>query len=325
MKNIFSRSFGHRQGFSLAEMITTLVIGAMVLVAILNIYSRAERSAAAITRQVESTQIATEVLQLIAEDIDKLIGAGSDVSMRVENKFNSDGYSSARLEIEKSIYDRKNKKQTFERIIWQSNYDFASDVEGLVLYRSHSGMGLEDRLLDDKRAEWELDYSFVPVCEGVTHFRIQIPREEDFLERWTRKSLPSGLVVTVSFAEPFDTSLGTLDVAEEEKVVRTMAVDRTKKAKFRVVPLDMAALLGMETPAEDEQLAQSGEGEEDFETGEGGRTGQDKPKQSLRDKMLQGSGSGGMRQGSGSTRGKSGSGRTRSSSTRRNSASPTSK
>ena len=56
MKKIFGTSRA-RAGFSLAEVITSLTIGAMVLVAVLVVYNRAERSAAAITRKLDRSRL----------------------------------------------------------------------------------------------------------------------------------------------------------------------------------------------------------------------------------------------------------------------------
>jgi hypothetical protein len=215
-------------GFSLAEVLAALTIGAMVLVSVLGIYSRAERSAAAITRRLDSSRVPCEVLQRIAEDLDRIIASGSDTKVTVENKFDN-LYPTARLTFLKTIYDRRNRKQTFERIVWQTNYDY--DANSLVLYRSHSGIALEDKLLDEQKEDWEREL-FVPICPGVTFFKIEVPVGEDFQDKWTSSSLPPGIVVTISFAQPFKTLAGTLDVPDVEKITRTIALDRTRKIKF---------------------------------------------------------------------------------------------
>lgn len=228
-------TFRRRRGFSLAEVLAALMIAAMVLVAVLSIYSRAESSAAAITRKLDSSRLPCEVLQRIAEDLDRIIASGSDTKITIENKF-INGYPAARLTILKTIYDGSNKQQTFEEIIWQGSYDYDSDIEGLVLYRSYSSeVGLlEDKLLDEQREGWERPYSFVPICAGVTFFKIQVPVGEKLQDEWTSGSLPGGIVVTISFAEPFETLSNTWDVADAGKIARTIAIDRTRKIKFTI-------------------------------------------------------------------------------------------
>ena len=227
MKKVFN-TYREPQGFSLAEVLAALTIGAMVLVAVLSVYSRAERSAAAITRKLDSSRLPCEVLQHIAEDLDRMTTAGSDTKITIENKF-VNGFSTARLTIEQTIYDKKNKKQTYEKIVWQTNID--SDANGLVLYRSHSGMALEDKLLDEQKESWEQEL-FVPLCTGITFFKVQVPIGENLQDKWTSSSLPRGIAVTISFAEPFKTLAGTLDVPDAKKITRTIAIDRTRKIKF---------------------------------------------------------------------------------------------
>lgn len=226
-----------RLGFSLAEVLAAITIGAMVLAAVLTIYSRVERSAAALTHKLDSSRLPSEVLQRIAEDLDGIVAAGSSTKITIENKLEN-GFPAARLTILKTFHDSRNAEQTFEEIIWQSSYDFESDADGLVLYRSYSGIALEDKLLDEKRESWEKAYSFVPICNGVTFFKIQVPQGEDFQDQWVSPLLPNGITVTISFAEASKTVRGTMDVPDEEKIARTIAVDRTRKIKFEIVPKD---------------------------------------------------------------------------------------
>jgi len=245
-----------RPGFSLAEVLAAITIGAMVLAAVLGIYGRVERSAAALTRKLDSSRLPSEVLQRIAEDLDGIVAAGSDTKITIENKFDN-GFPAARLTILKTFHDSRNAEQTFEEIVWQSSYDLESDADGLVLYRSYSGIALEDKLLDEKRENWERAYSFVPICNGVTFFKIQVPQGEDFQDQWTGPLLPNGITVTISFAEASKTVRGTMDVPDEEKIARTIAVDRTRKIKFEIVPeeYDQDEEQGLEPVPDDGTLA----------------------------------------------------------------------
>jgi hypothetical protein len=228
---------GFRRGLSLGEMLMALVIGAMVLSAVLTLYSRADRSAAAILNRIDGSRVASEVLQRIAEDLDRAISAGSDATITIDNKFDN-GLAKAQLVIRRAIYDSQNNEQTFEEIIWQAAYDYDSTAPGLVLYRSYQGIGMEDRLLDEQREDWEKIYPFVPVCRGVTFFKIEVPRGDTTMEKWTGPLLPPGIKITISFAEPFQTVTGTLDVSDEYKVSRTIAVDRTRKIAFEMPPAE---------------------------------------------------------------------------------------
>ena len=261
MKKVFWKTKGFSKGFSLAELLASLVIGTLILVAVFGVYSRAQRSSSAIIRKIDSVSLSTEVLQRIAEDLDRIIspvthGNVSYTKVTVENKLDH-LFSMARLTIERSIYGRNDKPKILDKIVWQSGFDYDGDANGLVLYRSHSGIVMEDKLLDEQKERFEREM-FVPVCEGVTFFKIQIPQgsisssasaaerqaeaateagvviyeEDSFLDKWDKSTLPPGVVVTISFAEPFKTVAGTIEVADEQKVRRTIAIDRTKEISF---------------------------------------------------------------------------------------------
>jgi prepilin-type N-terminal cleavage/methylation domain-containing protein len=72
-----------RSGFSLAEVLAAMVIAALVMVAVLGIYSRAESVAATIKRKFDSSRLPTEILQRIAEDLDQIMT--SDAYTKVSN------------------------------------------------------------------------------------------------------------------------------------------------------------------------------------------------------------------------------------------------
>jgi len=213
-------------------MLAALVIAAMVLTAILSVYARANRAAQAVRKKIETPVLAAEVLQLIARDLDRLVGA-EDVSIQIRNGFDN-GFVTAQLVLRRTVRDIQNKEQLLEEIIWRGAYDYDSAIPGLVIYRSHEGVGLEDKLLDQKREKLESQYPLIPVCRGVTFFKIEVPKGISFVDRWSDASLPPGVKVTLSFAKPYETVRGTLDVQDYEKTSRTIAIDRTRAIKFAV-------------------------------------------------------------------------------------------
>lgn len=233
-------------GFSLAEVLTALVIASMVLVTVLGIYSRAESVSATITRRFEDARLPCEVLQRIAEDLDRMLVSDASVKVTINNKF-VHGYATAQLAITKTITDSKKSLKVLEQIIWQTNYDY--DANGLILYRHRSSeVGLlEDKLLDAEREKWEQDL-FIPICEGITFFNIQALRNDQVIDKWNGP-LPPGIEVSISFADPFKTVDNTWDVYEEQKFKRTIAIDRTRKLKFKIemqtqkTPQDLSSVL----------------------------------------------------------------------------------
>ncbi len=221
----------HQAGFSLAEMLAAVIIGAMILTAVLGIYGRANRAADAVLRKIESPSVASEVLQLIAEDLGRTLGAG-DVSVQIRNGFDN-GFVRAELVLRRTFHDKDNKEQTLEEITWRAGYDHEGLRPGLILYRSYEGIAPEDKLLDDNRADWEKNYPFVPICRGMTFFQVQAYKGDELLEQWAASSPPPGGVkVTISFVEPYETVRGTYDVLEQDRISRTIVIDAARKIKF---------------------------------------------------------------------------------------------
>jgi hypothetical protein len=217
-------------------MLVALVIGAMVLTAILTVYSRANQSADAVLEKIEHPALATEVLQRLAEDLERVQGSGQDTTIEIKNG-SDNGLAKAQLVIRRTIRDTKGDEKTFEEITWRAGYDYEGSSPGLVIYRAHEGINLEDKLLDPKRKSWESNYPLVPLCRGVTFFRIEVPQGDKSVDEWSGLVLPPGVRVTVSFAEPHETVRGAWDVREEEKISRTIAIDKTRKIKF-VIPVE---------------------------------------------------------------------------------------
>ena len=57
-----------RPAFSLAETVTVLVITALILIAVINIYNRVKTAAASVTTMFEKNDLPNEILQRLAED-----------------------------------------------------------------------------------------------------------------------------------------------------------------------------------------------------------------------------------------------------------------
>ena len=232
------KSIQYRKGLSLVETITVLAITAMLIMAVLQIYGRVKDSAASINSSLDKNVLPREILHKIAEDLDKLAATGLDTTITINNKFDG-GYNTAQMIIENKIYDKKNEPQIFEKIVWQSHYDPFED--SLVLYRSHSGLNLEDKVTDNDLAEVQAGGSelFIPLAAGITLFKIEVPKDETFLEKWTEKKLPQSIVVTISFTEPIEIAPGQTEIPEEEMTQRTIAIDRTKKIQYIFVKKDV--------------------------------------------------------------------------------------
>jgi hypothetical protein len=153
------------------------------------------------------------------------------VIVQIRNGFDN-GFVRAELVLRRMFHDKENKEQVLEEIIWRAGYDHQGDTPGLIIYRSREGMGREDKLLEDQRADWEKNYPFVPICRGVTFFQIQAYKGEELVDQWPPSVPPAGVKVTISFAEPYETVRGTRDVPDEQKIGRTFVIDAMRKIKF---------------------------------------------------------------------------------------------
>jgi prepilin-type N-terminal cleavage/methylation domain-containing protein len=234
--NIASKA-NSRRAFSLIEIITVMVISSMVMMSTLAIFQRVKSATASVNRKLDQEDVADEILQRIAEDIDRLITDGFDTTVTINNKMEND-FNKSQLIIENKFYDKSNRAKTFEKVIWQSDYD---ELEGMtILYRHHGGLCLEDKILDGELQEKQADNNalFIPLCWGMTLFEIVVPRKDaEPLRRWTSK-LPKSIAVSISFAEPMENFDGTLEVADEDRITRYIAVNRTQKMKFVIEKKD---------------------------------------------------------------------------------------
>jgi len=224
------------RGFSLAEVLAALTIGSLVTIAVLGVYHRAEKSVAALTHRLDGSRLPGEVLQRIAEDLDNIISSSSDAKITIDNKFENIASGvrvpAARLAITRTIEDSKDKEQIFKEIIWQSSYDFDGASNSLTLYRSSGGLDMEDKVLEMYKDDLERE-AFVPICSGITFFKIGALSGKEPIEKWNGTP-PRGIVVTISLAEPYKKADGTFDVPDEEKITRTIAIDRTRKISFSI-------------------------------------------------------------------------------------------
>jgi hypothetical protein len=260
-----SKHQAHYKGFSLIEALVALVTAVMTLVVVFAIYDRARRASDSITRKLDSYVMPSEITQRIAEDIDRLAGPGADAAITIANSFQS-GLPAAQLTISSRISDKDGKQQILEKVVWQTDYEMPTGR--LILYRSHSGLIWEDNLLDKKqRADWTPDRQlFVPMCTGISYFKVQVPppqnfisqwndpnrqtaaarqdrydqkvEEQKFLDIWNQPQLPPAILITISFAAPIEGRvIGGAEVPDDQKIKRTIVIDRSKKMKFVYVPL----------------------------------------------------------------------------------------
>ena len=168
----------NRRGFSLIEIMAVLMIVTMVTLAALAVFNRARTASASIGRRLDRNDTSLEVLQRVAEDLDRLVKPGYDMKVTVANKI-IDGFNKSQLVIQSNLYDKDGKSIVFEKVIWQTQYDAFEDT--LILYRGHFGINLDDKILSVEEAERKkIDQKpFVPVCAGMTLFEFTVPQGDN--------------------------------------------------------------------------------------------------------------------------------------------------
>ncbi|OHB44276.1 MAG: hypothetical protein A2178_00480 [Planctomycetes bacterium GWC2_49_10] len=169
----------HKRAFTVIESLVTLVIAALMLFALFGVYDRCRKVYNSITAKIESSLLPGDICQRIAEDIDRIAVPGSDAKMEISSSF-AGGFPTSRLRISREFLDKKGKPEVLEEVIWQASIDLAS--KRMMLWRSHAGLIWEDRLLDEEeRRDWTSSRRvFVPVCSGLTYFKVQVPKFPEY-------------------------------------------------------------------------------------------------------------------------------------------------
>ena len=240
MKELYTKNHlpENPSAFTLVEIITVLAIASMIIIATINVYGRVKATTDSINAHLDENILPKEILQRIAEDLDTLAAPGFDTTVTIRNKIDST-YNVSQLVIENKFYDAQDKPQTFQKVTWQNEYDPFSD--STILYRAHSGLQLEDPVIDADKSvlDSQAYYQnrgielFIPLASGITFFKIEVLEKEKLLPAWSKKELPKAVVVTISFAPFVQDVDGSFYIPEEEKISRTIAVDRTRKIAYK--------------------------------------------------------------------------------------------
>jgi type II secretory pathway pseudopilin PulG len=224
-----------RGALTLVEVVVVLMLAGVIILAVLGIYNRVRASAVVILDRLEQNRLQTEVLQKIAEDIDRLAAPGFDAIINFQNKVDN-GFRSAQLILESSYYNNRDQKTTYERIIWQTSFDPL--IESMILYRMHEGLNVEDKVLEKNPEMSPGSGLYIPVADGVTYFELKAQQGEQVLGAWNSETLPKGVRVGLSFEPLRELYDGSIGVPEEDVTFRTIAVDRTRLIPYQFIKKD---------------------------------------------------------------------------------------
>ncbi len=232
--------------FTLVETLVVLLLSAMIITATLAVYQRVRAATIVIGQRMSEHRLQDEILQKIAEDIDRLAAPGFEATIKFRNRQvrGTDGltYQSAELILNNSYYGNSDKKDIYEEIVWRTAYDTAEET--MILYRMHRGLNAEDPLFANKPNQLEstLDKSlerYIPVSAGVTFFDLRTQQGENILGSWTSETLPKAVRIGLSFALPEELEDGEVAVPDEEVMYRTVAVDRSRMIPYSFVKMEL--------------------------------------------------------------------------------------
>lgn len=211
-----------------------LLLTAMLLTAVLQMYYHVRRGINQITSRLDDNRLAQEVLQKIAEDLDRLAAPGFDATIQFSNKYDN-GFNAAQLTLENKYYGKGTppKAEIYDRVVWQTMYDPFSGT--MILYRMHDGLNIEDKVIETGSDVSPSAGLYIPVTDGVTHFELQSQQGETFNTSWALKTLPTAVRVGISFSPPQQLSDGRVAVPEEKILYRTVAIDRTRFIPYQFV------------------------------------------------------------------------------------------
>ena len=244
------RAYGS-SAFTLIETLTAVLLTALLITAVMAMYYHTRRGVARLAGQLEENRLAREILQKIAEDIDRLAAPGFDATMSFRNKYDN-GCNAAQLTLENKFYDSSAppKPQVYDRVVWQTQYDSWS--QSLVLFRMHEGLNLEDKVLEKDAAASPSLGMFIPVADGLTHFEVVTIDKDTVTAQWVQQTLPTSVRIGVSFAPLQQLPDGRLGVPPELVLYRTVAIDRTRFIPYEFVPRKLDAA-GVKTDEDEKQ------------------------------------------------------------------------
>lgn len=247
--------------FSLVETLVVVALAAMILVATLGVYNRVRSDAAVILQKLDENRLPDEVLQRIAEDIDRIVAPGFDAKVQIRNKVDN-GFYAAQLGLANKFYGGQPPRENiYEQVVWQTQYDAFEDA--MILYRMHSGLNVEDKILDESKDLREQTL-YIPVASGLTFFEVQAVENQELVPNWTQDKPPRGIRIGISFAPMEEGWDGRWAVPEQKILYRTVAVDRTRAIayKFKARVLDANDFLMEDYGREEEALEEAEETEQ---------------------------------------------------------------
>ncbi|ARN57833.1 prepilin-type N-terminal cleavage/methylation domain-containing protein [Sedimentisphaera salicampi] len=227
-----------RKGLTLLELLAALAVTSIILITMVTLLYASQNTLKTINTELDESTRSQEVLQKIAEDINEFAAEGENVTFKLESKNTPEGLL-YRFEMINYFNTSSNQKDVFKKVVWQSDFDVMLGT--FVIYRSRSGMKLEDSVVSTEQQQNPEREIYVPVTTGATYFSIQAYDNDNLLDEWKDDNMPGAMFIGISFAPPVELITGEVVVPEEDRSYRTVSVSRSRNYDFKFVEKDLEA------------------------------------------------------------------------------------
>ncbi|AQQ09380.1 Type II secretory pathway, component PulJ [Sedimentisphaera cyanobacteriorum] len=243
-----------RKGLTLLELLAALAVTSIILITMVTLLYASQNTLKTINTELDASTRSQEILQKIAEDINEFAAEGENVTFKLESKNTPEGLL-YRFEMTNYFNTTSNQKDVFKKVVWQSDFDVMLGT--FVIYRSRSGMQLEDSVVSTEQKQNPEREIYVPVTTGATYFSLQAYDNDKLLDEWKDDDMPGAMFIGVSFDPPVELITGEVVVPEEDRFYRTVSVSRARNYDFKFVEKDLEA--------EYEELLEEGQEESESE------------------------------------------------------------
>jgi hypothetical protein len=151
-----------RSGFSILEIMATLLIAAMVTIAVLQLVNDISRQTMRIDGQLTQTGQIQNCLDKLNDDVIAAVHTKAKIDIK---QGSSGGHDTSRLTL--TVVSQDEAARVISRIDWVAAPQ--PDRDDLILYRRH---------ISETKSENELQDYYIPLCENINSFVVELFSEE---------------------------------------------------------------------------------------------------------------------------------------------------
>ena len=151
-----------RSGFSMLEIMATLLIAAMVTIAILRLVNNVSEQTVRIDGQLTQLSQIQNCLDKLNDDVVAAVRTKAKIEIKQSS---SGGYDTSRLTL--TVVSDEEVPKVINRIDWVAAPQ--PDRGDLILYRRH---------ISETKSEDKLQDYYIPLCENIHSFVVELLSEE---------------------------------------------------------------------------------------------------------------------------------------------------